>query len=76
MHDLVTETGKSIDNQAPDRWLWLGHRVIMGDGCTVTMVRLMDGQLSLWEAADVCLESAPADRTVDILGGSIRLAGG
>lgn len=31
------------------------------------LVRLMDGQPSLWEAADVCLESAPADRTVDIL---------
>lgn len=37
MHDLVTETGKSIDNQASDRWLWLGHRVILADGCTVTM---------------------------------------
>ena len=32
-----------------------------------TLVRLMDGQLSLWEAADACLESAPANRTVDIL---------
>lgn len=31
------------------------------------LVRLMDGQPSLWEAADACLESAPADRTVDIL---------
>jgi hypothetical protein len=31
------------------------------------LVRLMDGQQSLWTAADACLESAPPDRTVDIL---------
>lgn len=37
MHRVVTETGKSIDDSVPDEWLWLGHRVITGDGCTVTM---------------------------------------
>ena len=31
------------------------------------LVRLMDGQQSLWTAADACLVSAPPDRTVDIL---------
>jgi len=31
------------------------------------LVRLMDGQPSLWTAAEACLESAPADGTVDIL---------
>lgn len=37
MHAVVTETGKVIDNEAPDHWLWLGHRVVTADGCTVTM---------------------------------------
>lgn len=31
------------------------------------LIRLMDGQKSLWGAADACLESAPPKRTVDIL---------
>jgi hypothetical protein len=31
------------------------------------LVRLMDGQPSQWDAADACLESAPPQRTVDIL---------
>lgn len=37
MHRLVTHTGNAIDQTAPDNWLWLGHRVITGDGTTVTM---------------------------------------
>lgn len=32
-----------------------------------TLVRLMDGQASLWNASAECLRSAPAERTVDIL---------
>jgi hypothetical protein len=32
-----------------------------------TLVRVMDGQPSLWDAADACLASAPPNRTVDIL---------
>ncbi len=31
------------------------------------LIRLMDGQINLWDVADTCLEAAPADRTVDIL---------
>lgn len=31
------------------------------------LIRLMDGQRSLWDAAAACLESAPAERTIDIL---------
>ena len=27
MQDLVAHSGKAIDNQTPDRWLWIGHRV-------------------------------------------------
>ena len=44
MHDLVTYTGKSIDNQTPDNWLWLGHRVITADGCTITMADTTENQ--------------------------------
>jgi len=32
MHKLVTESGQAIEEKAPDHWLWLGHRVITGDG--------------------------------------------
>jgi hypothetical protein len=31
------------------------------------LIRLMDGQKSLWDVADVCLESVPATHTIDIL---------
>jgi hypothetical protein len=31
------------------------------------LIRLMDGQKSLWDVADMCLESVPAIETVDIL---------
>lgn len=31
------------------------------------LIRLMDGQKSLWEAADGCLQSVPAGKTGDIL---------
>jgi hypothetical protein len=44
MHRVVTETGRLVDNAAPDHWLWLGHRVIAGDGCTVTMADTPDNQ--------------------------------
>lgn len=44
MHQIVTDTGQSIDDAAPDHWLWLGHRVITGDGCTVTMADTADNQ--------------------------------
>jgi hypothetical protein len=44
MHRLVRETGKSIEDSTPDEWLWLGHRVITGDGCTVTMADTVENQ--------------------------------
>src|SRR5258708_39994684 len=31
------------------------------------LIRLMDGQKSLWDVADACLESVPHTQTVDIL---------
>jgi hypothetical protein len=44
MHRLVTQTGHSIDQAAPDEWLWLGHRVITADGTTVTMADTAENQ--------------------------------
>jgi hypothetical protein len=37
MHRLVTKTGQDIEDQSPDDWLWLGHRVVTADGTTITM---------------------------------------
>jgi hypothetical protein len=37
MHRLVTHTAQQAEDQVPDHWLWLGHRVITADGCMITM---------------------------------------
>lgn len=37
MHRVLCQTGEAIEEAAPDEWLWLGHRVVAGDGTTVTM---------------------------------------
>jgi hypothetical protein len=34
---LVRETGRQTDEEAPPQWRWLGHRVLDVDGSTVTM---------------------------------------
>jgi hypothetical protein len=34
---LMRETGREVDAEAPLEWLWLGHRVLAVDGSTVTM---------------------------------------
>ncbi|TWT68220.1 IS4 family transposase [Crateriforma conspicua] len=44
MHRLVTKVGQDIDDQAPDDWLWLGHRVVTGDGTTITMADTPENQ--------------------------------
>lgn len=44
MHRLLTHTGQTIEEQAPDHWLWLGHRVMTGDGTTVTMADTAENQ--------------------------------
>lgn len=35
MHRTLCQTGQTIDQAASERYLWLGHRVIVGDGTTV-----------------------------------------
>lgn len=37
LHALVRETGKQIEDQSPDAWLWLGRKVRAVDGSTITM---------------------------------------
>ena len=44
MHGLLTRTGQEIEAQAPDEWLWLGHRVVTADGTTVTMADTAQNQ--------------------------------
>jgi len=44
MHRLVTHTAQQAEDAAPDSWLWLGHRVITGDGCTITMADTAENQ--------------------------------
>jgi hypothetical protein len=34
---LVRDTGRQVDDEAPAAWRWLGHRVLDVDGSTVTM---------------------------------------
>lgn len=45
MHRLVTSSGQVIEEKAPDHWLWLGHRVVTGDGTTVTMADTQENQV-------------------------------
>jgi hypothetical protein len=44
MQRLLTHTGRDVEQQAPDAWLWLGHRVISADGTTVTMADTPENQ--------------------------------
>jgi hypothetical protein len=44
MHRLLRQTGEAIEEQAPEEWLWLGHRVITADGTTVTMADTSENQ--------------------------------
>jgi hypothetical protein len=36
-HQLVRDTGRRVEAQAPASWRWLGHRVLLVDGSTLTM---------------------------------------
>ena len=44
MQRLLTSSGQAIEDQAPDHWLWRGHRVITADGTTVTMADTAENQ--------------------------------
>ena len=44
MQRLLKHTGQAAEEQAPDAWRWLGHRVITADGATVTMADTAENQ--------------------------------
>jgi len=44
MQCLLRQTGQEVEEQAPDEWRWLGHRVITADGTTVTMADTAENQ--------------------------------
>ena len=44
MQRTLCQTGQDIEEAAPDQWLWIGHRVISGDGTTVTMPDTTENQ--------------------------------
>jgi hypothetical protein len=37
LHELVRDTGKQIENDAPETWVWHGRKVRVADGSTITM---------------------------------------
>lgn len=41
---LVRETGRSVVEEAPADWLWLGRKVVAGDGSTLTMADTAENQ--------------------------------
>jgi len=50
-----------------EAFCWADSQVTQRRRPNQPLIRLMDGQRSLWDAADVYLESVPAEQTVDIL---------
>lgn len=43
-YQLVRDTGRQADEEAPVAWRWLGHRVLDVDGSTVTMADTPENQ--------------------------------
>jgi hypothetical protein len=41
---LMRDTGRELDDAAPDEWRWLGHRVLDVDGSTITMPDTAENQ--------------------------------
>ncbi len=37
LHALVRDTGKQVEDESPETWLWHGRKVRVADGSTVTM---------------------------------------
>ncbi len=44
LHDLVADTGRQVENESPQTWLWHGRRVSVVDGSTVTMADTPENQ--------------------------------
>lgn len=57
----------TIVSGAFEAFCWADTQVAQRRRPNQPLIRLMDGQKSLWDVADACLESVPATHTVDIL---------
>ena len=44
VHELVRDTGKQVEDESPENWLWHGRKVRVVDGSTVTMPDTPDNQ--------------------------------
>jgi len=44
LHELVRDSGKHVEDDAPEAWLWHGRRVRVVDGSTITMPDTPDNQ--------------------------------
>ncbi len=44
LHHLVRDTGKQIEDQSPQAWLWHGRKVRVADGSTLTMPDTSENQ--------------------------------
>lgn len=43
-YELMRQTGREVDEEAPPQWSWLGHRVLDVDGSTFTMPDTRENQ--------------------------------
>ena len=44
LHALVRDTGRQIEDELPQAWLWHGRRVRVVDGTTITMAGTPENQ--------------------------------
>jgi hypothetical protein len=54
----MCKTIDAIEASLPIEWLWLGHRVITGDGTTVTMPDTLANQKEYPHQSDVATKQA------------------
>jgi hypothetical protein len=50
LHTLVRDTGKQVEEESPETWLWHGRRVRVVDGSTVTMPDTEENQAAYPQA--------------------------
>lgn len=55
---LMGETGRGVDEEAPREWRWLGHRVLDVDGATLTMPDTEANQAEYPQAPGDCRSNA------------------
>ena len=44
LHELVRDTGKQVEDESPESWLWHGRKVRVVDGSTITMPDTAENQ--------------------------------